>query len=209
MTIRKAQNAIAKVEARLQLPFTAQKEKTPLFNTLDGLAMAVHQAVGNAVEGRANEFDVILHIPMSFGQILANKKSTDMNFITKAISDYAPEYADFFSKGLELYLAVKAASLPLTKRDKEEALQKEQANIVKAQEKHGLRFENIFANGVDCRNENGTSWTRYDWYVKYSRTSYQDVVIRVTALFKFWLSNGRPNMENWDTLQILDFYQTV
>lgn len=205
MTLRKAQNAIDKVQARLESPFTAKKEKTPLLNALDNVCYVIHTAICDAVEGCVNEYEVILNIPMSFGQMRASRVR-DVDSMVKAIEDYAPEYKDHFLQCEGLYREVTAAAVPLTKAEEEKKILKQQECMLKAQKEDGLRFVRIYVQGYFCHNEQGTMWTRYDWYLKYSRTAYSTIMDVVSDQFKFWQDNGRPDMTDWDYGDISTFY---
>ncbi|MFT6904967.1 MAG: hypothetical protein ACJAS1_001621 [Oleiphilaceae bacterium] len=206
MSIKKAQNAINKVEARLQSPFTAKKEKTPLLNVLDNVCFIIYRVITDAVEGRSDRFDITRNIPLSFGQMV-NSKFRDSDTMVKAIEDHAPEYKPSFLICESLYREVLAASVPLTKAEEEKEIQKQQECLMKAQKDDGLRFEQIYVVGHYCHNELGTMWTRYDWYLTHARTAYEKIMVVVGKQFKFWQTNGRPNMKDWDSIDVIRFYR--
>jgi hypothetical protein len=214
MSLRKAQNAIKAVEARLQLPFEAKKQTTPLKNKIGDIFSIMGQINTKAQFAKEyghydfeNDIRVFATHPLNVKN--CERYPNRQERMAELIAETCPEYSEVFPILLDLYNQLETVYFPPTKAEEAREMERQQHDIEYAQKERGLRFDWISVQGWYCQNENGTTWKRYDWYLRGTKTAYQTIMFEANTNFQWWLENGEPDMSNMSFSEVRDFWETA
>ena len=212
MSLRIANNTINAVKRRLDEPFSAKKEKTPLFNKIDKVFAAMYrdnmEYFKKLHEGlRWGAYDHTLEsaVPMCVSHVFNPNAGYDIKNIKTVLSKSCPEYLDVIDTLIDLYRLVESAHVPLTNGEEDAKIKKEMADMGAAFDR-GFRSSHVSVTGHHCVNESGTHWVRYDWYLEGHRTAYSTIMNRIAEDFKNWKAANEPDMSALTIFEINRFY---